>query len=80
MNPEIILSKPCKNPLHMYPHDILPGKGLKPLELLGYCGVCSNLAFNSNTSPNTPIGIRNKPSYPDSKINRKSGTCSNDTL
>jgi len=51
---DIIISKPCKNPLRIYPHDILPGVGLKQMELLGYCGVCSKLAFLDNSLPTTP--------------------------
>jgi hypothetical protein len=51
---DIIISKPCKNPLQMYPHDILPGRGVKPMELLGYCGVCAKLAFTDNCLPTNP--------------------------
>ena len=49
-----ILSKPCKNPLRMHPHYILPGVGVQPMELLGYCGVCSKLAFTDNSLPTNP--------------------------
>jgi len=38
----------------MYPHDILPGRGVKPMELLGYCGVCAKLAFTDNCLPTNP--------------------------
>ena len=49
--PEVTLAKRCRNPLKMYEHYILPGEGVKPMELLGYCGVCAKLAFTDNQFP-----------------------------
>ena len=49
-------SKKCKNPLHMYPHYILESKSIqnRVMDRLGYCSVCSSLAFQDNVI-STPI-------------------------
>lgn len=65
-----------------YEHYILESKSEigKYFDRLSICGVCRSRAFLDNTSPTDSQRVRLGSSYPDSKINRSSGPCSNDTL
>ena len=76
------MSVDCKNPLNLYPHGILESSSNlgKYFDRLGYCGICRALAFTDNMGPTNPEPIRKSKSFPDSKINKRSGPCSNDTL
>lgn len=76
-----LFSKPCKNPLKLYPHYILESSSQlgRLFDFYQYCGVCRRLAFTDGNYGARQLSRYQKP-FPDSSINPKSGPCSGDTL
>lgn len=52
----------CKNPLGKYPHSILESKSInqRVMDRLGYCPVCSVLAFMDNAYSSMPSISKHK--------------------
>ena len=74
-----ILAKRCKG--MGYEHYILPAyKGVHINEILGYCSPCWIRQLVADNYGPTSQNVHKTKSYSDSKINPRSGSCSNDTL
>lgn len=62
-------------------HWVFPSRPMKKNERYGYCSVCwTNIGKTTNYSGTDWGMAQGRASYPDSKINPKSGPCSGDTL
>ena len=80
INESISTIKRCKGNWLSVEHYIISNVPMKENEKHGYCGICWENDFKDNiTSTNSEPMRKSKP-FKDSKINPKSGSCSNDCL